>query len=397
MKRIVMSLGTLVFVAAVVAGGTGAFFSDTETSAGNVFTAGSVTLDLNGYTHQYLVNGDNAPDPVDDYFISPAPDGSPASFEFTDLKPLDNGDISAELVNGANDAFVCARITGITEESPFRDMLAFRTGAGPGGSFGDIVDALPLNTWFAPVPPSTPAPALAMDADQTLPVSLEYCFGEFEQGGGCVIDSNVDYNPAQGQTLTVDVEYYAVQQRNNEDFNCAGMNVVDPVVTTGDNFSPVDFDGFDFFAKSKVQEPNGASDFEVQVGVGDSDPADFDQGDTLYTSGQSYSFTLEYDGNDTATFTANGVETSYSVGNGDYENIGITLQAHADATTLVENLALSTGSLSVTSETVSDGRRHIMIAGADLNDGFTLTGDITLTWGSLTSNGENQKVQISVN
>lgn len=46
MKKIIMSLGTLLFATAVVAGGTGAFFSDTETSPGNVFTAGAIDLQI---------------------------------------------------------------------------------------------------------------------------------------------------------------------------------------------------------------------------------------------------------------------------------------------------------------------------------------------------------------
>ena len=44
MKKILLSLGTIAIVGALVAGATGAFFNDTETSTGNVFTAGSIDL-----------------------------------------------------------------------------------------------------------------------------------------------------------------------------------------------------------------------------------------------------------------------------------------------------------------------------------------------------------------
>jgi predicted ribosomally synthesized peptide with SipW-like signal peptide len=54
MKKIISSLGVIVFVAAVVAGGTGAFFSDTETSTGNVFTAGAIDLKVDSVAH---ING----------------------------------------------------------------------------------------------------------------------------------------------------------------------------------------------------------------------------------------------------------------------------------------------------------------------------------------------------
>ena len=42
MKKILLSLGTIVIVGALVLGATGAFFSDTETSVGNTFTAGAI-------------------------------------------------------------------------------------------------------------------------------------------------------------------------------------------------------------------------------------------------------------------------------------------------------------------------------------------------------------------
>lgn len=56
-KRIVLSLGVIAIVGAVVWGGTGAFFSDTETSANNVFTAGSIDLKVDHTKQTY--NGEN--------------------------------------------------------------------------------------------------------------------------------------------------------------------------------------------------------------------------------------------------------------------------------------------------------------------------------------------------
>ena len=52
-KRMILSGGMLVFMAAIVAGGTGAFFSDTEVSAGNVFTAGSIDLMIDHTAQSY--------------------------------------------------------------------------------------------------------------------------------------------------------------------------------------------------------------------------------------------------------------------------------------------------------------------------------------------------------
>ena len=44
MKKILLSAGTIVVVAALAVGGTIAFYADTETSTGNIFTAGSIDL-----------------------------------------------------------------------------------------------------------------------------------------------------------------------------------------------------------------------------------------------------------------------------------------------------------------------------------------------------------------
>lgn len=47
MKKILLSLSTIAIVAAVVIGATTAYFSDTETSVGNTFTAGTIDIAIN--------------------------------------------------------------------------------------------------------------------------------------------------------------------------------------------------------------------------------------------------------------------------------------------------------------------------------------------------------------
>lgn len=53
MKKIIFSLGTIALVGAVVLGGTYAFFNDTETSSGNVFTAGNLDLKVDHIKQTY--------------------------------------------------------------------------------------------------------------------------------------------------------------------------------------------------------------------------------------------------------------------------------------------------------------------------------------------------------
>jgi predicted ribosomally synthesized peptide with SipW-like signal peptide len=69
MKKILLSLATIGVVGAIAAGATSAYFNDTETSVGNVFTAGTVDISVDGqnawqktYTEQIgkLVPGETA-------------------------------------------------------------------------------------------------------------------------------------------------------------------------------------------------------------------------------------------------------------------------------------------------------------------------------------------------
>src|SRR3989344_1035408 len=57
MKKIIISGSLIVAVAALVTGATVAFFNDTETSTGNVFTAGSIDLTVDSQGSSY--NGNN--------------------------------------------------------------------------------------------------------------------------------------------------------------------------------------------------------------------------------------------------------------------------------------------------------------------------------------------------
>ena len=50
-KRILLSLGMIVFVAVAAIGATGAFFSDTETSTGNTFTADAIDLGIDNHSY----------------------------------------------------------------------------------------------------------------------------------------------------------------------------------------------------------------------------------------------------------------------------------------------------------------------------------------------------------
>ena len=81
MKKILLSLGVIVATAGLVAGGTIAFFNDTETSSGNIFIAGTIdlTVDSNGSS----LNGVGLPDT--NFFSTDLTDEK--FFVFSDIKP----------------------------------------------------------------------------------------------------------------------------------------------------------------------------------------------------------------------------------------------------------------------------------------------------------------------
>jgi predicted ribosomally synthesized peptide with SipW-like signal peptide len=110
MKKIAISLGIIGVVAAIVVGGTIAYFSDTETSTGNTFTAGSIDLGIDNTSYY---NGKESPTTtwslsydLDDQ-QGPGPDGAYLFFNFSDLKPGDWGEDTVSLHVDSNNAWAC--------------------------------------------------------------------------------------------------------------------------------------------------------------------------------------------------------------------------------------------------------------------------------------------------
>ena len=218
-KKILLSLGMLAFVGAAVVGGTGAFFSDTETSTGNVFTAGSVTVGIEGITHTY--NGADANN-------APIFDENGFSFTLDDLKPLDEGEIDYDLVNGANEAFICALVTETeNNDNGVNDPETAAGDTDDGAGNGELGDF--LNFKFGTQTGSLSAisgqwqTVGTTSANTTTSSGFSYCFGEFDGNNECVLGTTDDDNKAQTDSLTADVQFYAVQTRNNEDFDCSTL------------------------------------------------------------------------------------------------------------------------------------------------------------------------------
>ena len=103
----------IVFVGAVVIGATGAFFSDTETSTGNTFTAGAIDLgvDNESYYNDVFNTGTSW---ALDWDLSKDENDEPQVrqlFNFLDLKPGDRGEDTISLHVNNNDSYLCADVT----------------------------------------------------------------------------------------------------------------------------------------------------------------------------------------------------------------------------------------------------------------------------------------------
>lgn len=264
-KQIVLAVGMIVFVVAAVIGGTGAFFSDTETSVGNVFTAGAVNIAITDITH--------SPSTLDNLVgFTKNPTGF--SFSFSDLKPLDTGTVTYTLDNPTNPAYVCARvIEKSNDDNVLTDpetkagdtnggfghgelgmFLNFNFGLGNSGSLSTI-----SNKW---------QDVGVINTGSSSPAAINYCFGEFS-GSTCVANTAGNVNWAQTDTLTADVEFYAVQTRNNGGFTCASMNTP----TTNPNLvvvNPNDLNGWLAYSDSYSTDGNTTfvSDNTATAGTG---------------------------------------------------------------------------------------------------------------------------------
>jgi len=110
MKKILLSVAVIAAVAAVVVGVTTAFFSDTETSTGNTFTAGS--LDLKISNTSYIKDHETGRIVYNQGTSWTAKDlDGEKFFNFSDVKPGDVGEDTIDLTVINNDAWACAKLT----------------------------------------------------------------------------------------------------------------------------------------------------------------------------------------------------------------------------------------------------------------------------------------------
>ena len=261
MKKILLSLAIIAVVGAVAVGVTGAFFSDTETSTGNTFTAGAIDLKVDSEQHyngNVCVKNEEGEQPayIWEGTASYPVDGTACGgtwgqtagldivnekfFDFGDIKPGDEGEntISLHVIN--NDAWVCAEVSnlasndnGLTEPEGLVDPTD-----GPGN--GELDNVMVWNVW------RDDGDNVWENEEQVLasgnPTNGVLALYDSITGGTPLTASTTAYlgvswslpalsgNETQTDSLTGDISFRVEQARNNADFVC-GTPISSPTPT----------------------------------------------------------------------------------------------------------------------------------------------------------------------
>jgi predicted ribosomally synthesized peptide with SipW-like signal peptide len=108
MKKILLSIGSLVFTGAILVGGTGAYLSDREVSTGNTFATGIIDLKVDN--ESYFTNdfGDLTFSSSTSWKLSNL--AGKLFFNFPDVKPGDIGEDTISLHINNNNAWACMNL-----------------------------------------------------------------------------------------------------------------------------------------------------------------------------------------------------------------------------------------------------------------------------------------------
>jgi len=271
MKKILLSLLTVSAVAAVAFFGTRAFFSDTETSTGNVFTAGAVDLKIDSTRHYnglVCVNDTWQAETGYNPGLNQYPEvGSPCTgsfpwtdleeekfFEFGDVKPGDWGENTISLHVFNNPAHACMYVENMVDldnslTEPESDLDTNDDGVGELSTElhffawddldGDNVWDIDEKPFFSNVqgPASDVLDGKVYQLPYVLPgieegdaasanIGLYWCYGALtvdEANRTLTCDGSGVSNMTQTDSLTADLRFYVEQARHNDNFVCPAI------------------------------------------------------------------------------------------------------------------------------------------------------------------------------
>ncbi|MFH1451512.1 MAG: TasA family protein, partial [bacterium] len=143
MKKILISLSVIGAIAAIIAGATVAFFSDSETSVGNTFTAGAIDLQIDS-----MCSYNGEPNPECTWQLADLTDEK--LFDYDDVKPGDQGENTISLHVFDNDAWACVTITPVRNDdmSSTEPELAVDVEENPSDSWdGELAENMDFMVW----------------------------------------------------------------------------------------------------------------------------------------------------------------------------------------------------------------------------------------------------------
>lgn len=235
-RKILASLVVIGVIGAVAGSGTLAYFSDIEESSGNTFEAGSINAFFGSFDSPINLQEDES---LDDYFS----DGEDETvIEVEDMKPGDTNETTVALAVTDNPSYVCMAVTG-TEDDENQQIEPEEIAGDSSEDEGELSDYLELTVWVddgdnkyqqdekiirgseekGVSAPTSPQIYELVDSDfnafgneATLqPGEIKYMAANVTLPFG-----HEDVNKAQTDRYTADLALYAVQARNNEDFQC---------------------------------------------------------------------------------------------------------------------------------------------------------------------------------
>lgn len=220
-KKILVSLSIIGAVAAIAIGGTIAYFSDTETSTGNTFTAGKLDL-------IFKVDGQEV-------------NGKPL-FTLTDMKPGDQGEETVSLVVENNPA--CGKVTidlkdDLDNTCTEPEGVDENAGDPPCDSDGELNEAVNWMIWkdtdcdnvydqgeeFLVSGPLTEDKVYSIgELPTSAPVcyGIAYCFGDWKNNY-TECDGSLVNNAAQTDSFSADLIIDALQKRNQFPNGCPSV------------------------------------------------------------------------------------------------------------------------------------------------------------------------------
>jgi len=268
MKKIILSITSIIFASAILAGGTGAFLSDTEKSTGNTFASGIIDLKVDNESYITDEWGNLAFSSSTSWSLSPL--AGKLFFNFPDVKPGDIGEDTISLHVNNNNAWACMNMlitstlengqtgpedlidpTGNNNGGELQENLYFKFWADDGDNVYEQGEYIFKRGWaknifnggnwaLADSKTNIWSGSGPLLGNTVKYIGKAWCFGDMSEapvaqdgfgktgsngplvrGTGFVCEGERIGNIVQSDSITVDVTFSVIQSRNNSKFLCS--------------------------------------------------------------------------------------------------------------------------------------------------------------------------------